>query len=110
MSDIERVEKIREFLKLNKKVFSEILGYSHPQSYTKYLSGSNSLSFNALTSLKEYNNDIDINWVLTGQGSMLLSENGNSAETEVLKKEIEYLKKSLADKEKIISMLENNKS
>ena len=44
------------------------------------------------------------------QGSMLLSENGNSAETEVLKKEIEYLKLLLTDKERIISMLDGKKS
>lgn len=146
MPEKERIEEIRFFLKKNKTEFAKILGYKTPQSYTSYLSGKSSVSMNMIKALKEYDNRFNLNWILTGQGQMLLdleSNNnrvqnidtnqgvitqmdGNSnvnyktndtsnkdcskleIENNHLKIEIELLKKSLTDKERLISLLEKN--
>ncbi|WMX12423.1 hypothetical protein [Aureispira sp. CCB-E] len=138
MTDRERIEHVRIFLGLNKTAFSKILGYTTPQSYTSYLSGKSGVSINMIKSLINHNPKISIDWVLKGQGQMLLNSdissqekiiNGdgnntqvghftnsdtnintgsNNKEIEYLKKEIELLKQSLKDKERLISVLEKN--
>lgn len=129
MPEIERIEAIRAFLKFNKKTFTEILGNSTPQSYTNFLNGSSGLSLRMIRGLKQYDPRINIDWVLTGQGQMLLSNdnsnnqkiingdgnntqighnsefnsnssiNSNTKEIEYLKKEIEHLKTVLDEKD-----------
>lgn len=134
MSEIERVEEIRNFLKFNKKTFTKILGNSTPQSYTNFLNGTSNLSMRMINGLIKHDPRLNINWILTGQGQMLLNNdtsketeilNGevkdvqikyinnkntdsNTKEVEYLKKEIELLKQSLKDKEELITMLKKN--
>lgn len=134
MTDRERVEEIRFFLKFNKKTFSEVLGYTTPQSYTSYLNGSNNLSMKMIKALKKYDSRISIDWIMEGQGEMLItgansnsqkiingdgnitqiaknsnnttnSNNSNTMEIEYLKKENEQLKQAIKDKEEIIQLL-----
>lgn len=78
MTDRKRVEKIRFFLKFNKKTFSEVLGYTTPQSYTSYLNGSNNISMKMLKALIKHDPRISMDWILKGQGQMLLSQQSNS--------------------------------
>lgn len=129
MTERERVESIRKLLKFNKKTFSEILGHTHSQNYTKYLNGDTSnLSAKAMKALVEYNSRFNLNWILTGEGDMFLNnetsnsqkiingdgnitqigdssksknniKNSNTTEVESLKKEIEHLNKLLDSKE-----------
>lgn len=128
MNERERVEGVRAFLKFNKKTFSEVLGYTYSQQYTKYLNGTTSLSIKAIKSLIEYDNRFNINWILTGQGEMFLnspkiingdnnntqvgdfnnsdnsnnkniSVNSNNKEIEYLQSKIELLEQSLKDKD-----------
>ncbi|MBL4649146.1 MAG: hypothetical protein JKY03_05395 [Aureispira sp.] len=129
MPETERLEEIRAFFKFNKKTFTEILGNSTPQSYTNFLNGSSGLSLRMIRGLKGYDPRINIDWVLTGQGQMLLSNdnsndqkiihgdvtnaqighnnefnnnsniNPNTKEIEYLKKEIEHLKVVLEEKD-----------
>jgi len=73
MSDRERLESLRFFFKKNKTEFSKILGYSTSQSYTNYLSGSNNLSMKMVKALKEYDSRVSIDWIIEGQGEMLLN-------------------------------------
>lgn len=132
MSEKERIEEIRSYLKFNKKTFSEILGYTYPQQYTKYLNGTNSLSIKAIKALIKHNNQFNINWVLTGEGNMFISNaqkiingdnndtqighirntsnsnnkniniNSHANEIELLKSKIEFLEKALEDKDERI--------
>jgi hypothetical protein len=128
MSEIERIESIRNLLKFNKKTFSEVLGYTHSQNYTKYLNGTSNLSIKAIKALIDYDNRFNINWILTGEGEMFLNnetfsnqkiingdgnitqigdnsksknniKNSNTTELEYLKKEIENLNKLLNSKD-----------
>lgn len=132
MSEKERVEEVRIFLGFNKTKFSEILGYSTPQSYTNYLSGGNNLSLKMIKALKTYDSRISIDWLLYGQGQMIISSihNKNSQvvtsnkgivsqvndshnkhhattdnKTNLLQREVEYLKQMLEAKEEIIQLL-----
>jgi predicted RNase H-like nuclease (RuvC/YqgF family) len=138
MTDRERVEHIRIFLGLNKTAFSKVLGYTTPQSYTSYLNGSNNLSMKMIKALTKHDSRISIDWVLKGQGQMLLNNdisnqqkvingdsnhaqigdnnnssinsnnNSNTKEIEYLKKEIESLNKVIKSQERLISMLEKS--
>ena len=137
MSEIERIESIRNLLKFNKKTFSEVLGYTHSQNYTKYLNGTSNLSIKAIKALIEYDKRFNINWILTGEGEMFLNNetssnqkiingdgnitqigdnsksknnlnNSNTTELEYLKNTIELLKESLKDKEELITILKKN--
>jgi hypothetical protein len=126
MTDRERLEHIRIFLGLNKTSFSKVLGYTTPQSYTSYLSGKSGVSINMIKALIKHNPKISIDWVLKGQGQMLLNNessnnqkiiNGDSNKTQIgdfnnsdnsnnknisvnsNNKEIEYLKAALKDKD-----------
>ncbi|BDS10939.1 ATG16 family protein [Aureispira anguillae] len=125
MTDRERLENLRFFFKKNKTEFSKILGYTTSQSYTNYLSGSNNLSMKMVKTLKEHDPRINIDWILSGQGEMLLSnapqntttttEQAENSRIELLKKEIQHLNEKLKDKEerlkdkdKLIAILEKS--
>lgn len=73
MSDRERLENLRFFLKKNKTEFSKVLGYTTSQSYTNYLSGSSNLSMKMIKALKQHDSRISVDWLLEGQGQMLLN-------------------------------------
>lgn len=123
MSENKRIESLREALGLNKKSFSEVLGYSTPQSYTNYINRNRSVSIKMLRALTEYNKLVNINWILTGEGDMFLkgtqsssnintsgsSRNSTCADVESLKDKIELLEKSLKDKEEIIRLMKNQR-
>ncbi|BDS12315.1 hypothetical protein [Aureispira anguillae] len=134
MSEIERVEEIRKFFNFNKKTFTKILGNSTPQSYTNFLNGTSGLSMKMIKALKDHDSRVNIDWILTGQGTMFIGGNENtqtisnkdgkishiannshnttaesSKEVEYLKRENEHLKKALEDKDEIIRLLKNQK-
>lgn len=130
MSEKERVEEVRIYFKFNKKTFSEVLGYAYSQNYTSFLNGKSNISMKMIKGLKEYDPRINIDWILTGEGSMLLGDdnsdhqkiingdgsitqvghnnefqgnnnvNSNNKEVEYLKKEIEHLKVVIDEKDK----------
>jgi hypothetical protein len=79
MTDKERIEEVRFFFKKNKTEFSEILGYTTPQSYTNYLRGANNLSMKMVKALKQHDSRISIDWILEGQGQMLLKQSNGSS-------------------------------
>lgn len=119
MTEKERIEEIRFFLKKNKTEFAKVLGYTTPQSYTNYLSSNGgSVSIKMLRALKDYEPRISVDWILNGHGQMLLNNdifdlekiiNGDGNNTQVghftnsdtnistgsNNKEIEYLKKEI---------------
>lgn len=74
MTEIERLEKVRFFLKKNKGEFAAILGYKNPQNYTSFLSGKTRLTLNMMKALKTHCNQINTNWLLWEEGPMLLPQ------------------------------------
>jgi len=92
MTEKERIEEVRVFFKITKKEFSDVLGYSSSQSYTNYLNGSNSLSMKMVRALKKYDSRINLNWLLEGEGNMLLLENSTPVKNDDLKRLKEIIK------------------
>jgi hypothetical protein len=117
MTEIERIESIRKFYKMNKKSFSEILGYSYAQNYTKYLSGDRPLSMKSIKALKDYDKSLDINWIVIGEGEMFIPQDTTPVKnkdleelTEIintLEKSNEESKKRGETIDKYIAMLED---
>lgn len=132
MSERERIEKVRNFFRFNKKTFSELLGYTRSQSYTNYLGGASNLSLKAVKLLLEYDDNINGHWILTGVGSMLLNSstsdnskiingdrnnvqvgnnnefrgnnhNNSDREANILTKKIELLEQRIKDKDVVIT-------
>jgi len=135
MTEKERIESIRFYFKKNKTEFAKALGYTNPQSYTSYLGGKRGVSIKMIKSLKDYDPRISIDWILNGQGQMLLnndssnqqkiingdanhaqigdnnnntinSNNSNTNEIELFKNKIESLTKEVESLNKVITSQE----
>ncbi|WP_052599751.1 helix-turn-helix transcriptional regulator [Aureispira sp. CCB-QB1] len=81
MTERERVEEVRLFFRFKKKEFAELLGHAYPQNYSNYLNGKSNLSIKMLKSIKEYNSNISTDWILYGQGQMLIKSNTNNIQS-----------------------------
>ncbi|WP_052592174.1 hypothetical protein [Aureispira sp. CCB-QB1] len=79
MTERERIEEVRKFLKLKKKEFAELLGYAYSQNYTNYLNGSSNLSIKMLRAIKDHIPNINADWILSGQGTMFLNSNTSTS-------------------------------
>lgn len=123
MTERERVEDIRRVLGFKKKEFSQLLGFAYQQNYSSYLNGKTNLSINMLRAIKEHSSDINTDWILSGKGRMLISDNekiingdgnttqighnnkssnnnnSNIIEVESLKKEIKSLNRVIESKD-----------
>jgi hypothetical protein len=78
MTEIKRLEEVRFFLKKEKNEFSTLLGYKYSQNYTSLLSGKTGISLKVINAIKKADSRISIDWLLWGQGSMLLSGTTNN--------------------------------
>lgn len=103
-----RIKKIRESFGISRKIFAEKLDL--PLSNLSYLeSGEREPSRQVLTKMAETFN-ININWLLLGQGEMFVDGDFNSEKTkkiEELEQKIEFLTKQKEELDKINSSLEN---
>ena len=72
IQQVERLEKIRNYIKLNQSDFAAYLDIQ-PGSYSDIKRGKNGISRNILTRLENKLN-ININWLLHGEGLMLRDE------------------------------------
>lgn len=65
-----RLKQVRKFLKLNQADFAKRLGVG-TRTYQEYEYGNTELKLSVLAKLKELG--ININWLIDGEGSMLVS-------------------------------------
>ncbi len=87
----------------NQKKFAEIVGVS-PQVISNILIGrKNAPGFKLLSSVASKFEDINAFWILTGKGEKLKKDD-TEIRIKTLNEEINLLKKSLSDKDKIISL------
>lgn len=86
---IERLEQIRKILKLSKKDFSEVLGFTQ-QAYNNYSKGKRDLQVHHLYKLQELYN-ISSDWLLTGKGHMTITNNNKTIIKETIIKNLEIL-------------------
>ncbi|MCC6290022.1 MAG: hypothetical protein IT249_19250 [Chitinophagaceae bacterium] len=122
MRPIDRLYKYLDYSKLTPYAFEQTCGISNGYLKKQFL-GKGSIGSDILEKIHKVYKDFSLKWVLTGQGEMILKtdvlmqeniqEEGTnylSAREEVillLRKQIEVLEASIADKDKIISLLEN---
>ncbi len=123
------IERLQEYLQYNR---ISAYAFEHQCQLSngylgKQIKGKGTVGSDILEKIKHHYPDVSIIWLLTGKGSMLLSaENSPSVKLppilneeqqlyftskeeviKVMNREIERLQAILADKDKIISLLEN---
>jgi hypothetical protein len=128
----ERIKSIMQVKKISVSALSRLIEQSEKSVYN-YRDGSNEPTISVFTKIVESYPDVNALWLLTGKGDMLLSGNkveeplihigsvnhgvaGQIIHTNIaacqqeiaaLKSENELLRKAVADKETIISLLQN---
>jgi len=73
---VERFKEIMEKLEMDATTLSKKIGVE-PSSISHILSGRNKPSFNFLSKLAETFPQLNINWLVTGKGEMLIDKNIN---------------------------------
>ncbi len=73
---VERFKEIMEKLEIDATTLSKKIGVE-PSSISHILSGRNKPSFNFLSKLAETFPQLNINWLVTGKGEMLIDKNIN---------------------------------
>ena len=99
MSTINRIIDFITTKGLNKNEFYKITGLSNG-----YLDKVKSIGADKIEIILNNFPDINLKWLITGNGAML--ESGTVKNDENYKERLEELKSALKDKERIISMLE----
>ena len=117
-----RLEEIRKQIKLDKRSFVKKIGYNNETSYNSIVRGDRAISSKVLTKLLENYPQFNLNWLIGGYGSMIITElldskneintdysinqaginnqvkevsYAGSSELEILKKEIEICKEKV---------------
>lgn len=70
----QRLEEVEQYFDLDYKRMANILGYSNANSYHELKRGGAKLTFARLKSLYEKFPSLNLHWLLTGEGEMLLSK------------------------------------
>ncbi len=102
----ERFNFLMKELKFNPNSFSKEIGVSQ-SSLRQIIEGDNLPSAKVLIPLVDKMPYVNLNWLIGGKGEMFLNE--STSELAQLKKEVETLRNTLADKEEIIRLLKNSK-
>ena len=105
MSEAERLEAYRVYRRMSKKEFATFIGYNTVNSLHGLLNGSKSISAKVIKHIALNCPDINIKWLLTGEGEMLIPQTNipNNLEEEYFK----LVKENSNLKTKIITLLEN---
>lgn len=74
MSDSERLNKLIEYLKLNPLQFSLSLGHKRGDRVYNILKNRNGISSDLAREITTHYNNIRFDWLLTGEGDMLKSD------------------------------------
>ncbi len=102
----QRFNILMKELKFNTNSFSKEIGVSN-SSLRQIIEGDNLPSAKVLIPLVDKMPYVNLNWLISGKGEMFLNE--STSELAQLKKEVETLRNTLADKEEIIKLLKQKK-
>ena len=69
-----RIEKIRKKFNLERKEFIKKLNYSSVNTYNAIASNSQKLSMNFIFKVNKHFSQVNLHWLLTGEGEMLLKK------------------------------------
>jgi len=101
ISQSERLKQFRKSKKLSQKEFAEVIGVYQP-NLSKYESGNKNITNDMLYKLYTYEPDLNLDWLLTGRGSMFYStqihlkiqteeQSLKDAEIKLLKEKVQHL-------------------
>jgi len=120
MTGSERIKQIVKWSGLKTTPFAKKIGYESGQSIFDLYSGKAKINAKVAVKIITIYPEISLNWILTGEGSMLKNKPDNVVANEQLEtyepknendmmllKENEFLKKQLEEKDKQISKLLN---
>ncbi len=115
--DIKRVTKAIDWLIFdnkikNKRELAEKLNYTE-SSFSQIINGKVKLSERFVKKLANFDDRININWLLTGEGEMLKNQTSTTPDTDtpanneiaILKEKIRALESILSEKERTIQIL-----
>jgi transcriptional regulator with XRE-family HTH domain len=88
-----RLKKLITYLKISNKEFAEIITIS-PNALSHYLNGRRNISNNIIAKIHK-NTGCNLNWLLTGEGEMFLTEKKLDDVEKKFLVEIECLKKEI---------------
>ena len=87
-----RIEEIRSYSKLTKKDFIKIINYKSETGYNNIIKGDRGVSQNVMKQLKLKYPYLDLNWLLTGEGTMFLDEaHVRNYDSDAIRQENRYL-------------------
>lgn len=90
-----RIKKIRQILNMSQQQYAEMMRTSQ-SNISKYERGELKPTLDFLVNLHTELN-IDINWVLTGKGSVFISADEKQIDKTVINQAIELLKKAVSE-------------
>ncbi|MEL7147806.1 MAG: hypothetical protein AAFO69_15645 [Bacteroidota bacterium] len=76
MKPIERLDQFRRIQKIKATVFEKNLGYSH-NSFSNAVSRGYGIKGDTISKILEHYPTLNINWLFTGNGNMLIDEGGD---------------------------------
>jgi len=82
MSDSERLYKLLEYLKLNPLQFSFSLGHKRGDRIYNILKNRNGISSDLAREITTHYNNIQFDWLLTGEGEMLKADQEPAVESQ----------------------------
>lgn len=91
MTDFQRLEEIKNFLGMSYNKIADVVGLKGPQSFYDIKAKKCGISYDVASKLQEYfkknlNKELNIQWLMTGEGTMLradaTSESREEAEME----------------------------
>lgn len=74
MNDYQRIENILKYLDITARALSFQLGMKSPQTFYDIKAGKCGISKDLASKIHEKYDDINVSWILTGEGEMLKSE------------------------------------
>ena len=109
MTDFQRLEEIKKILGMSYNKIADTIGMNNPQPFYDIKAGKCGISYDVASKIQEYFKNVlyknlNIDWLLTGEGEMLrtettasLSQGAESEEIRKLKERIKELEEQNAE-------------
>ncbi len=120
LDDIKRIKYVLKYTELTANGLAWKIGYKKGQTITNLVNGVTKINPKIAIKIVTTYPEIDLNWLLTGEGNFLKKQPDNAVANEqlgtyepknendmMLSEEIKFLKKQLEEKDKQISKLLN---
>jgi len=105
----QRIEALIKHLGLNPNSFSKSIGLSGNSTIARIIKGQTTPSYDTLSAICETYNWINIRWLMTGEGEMILPDQEDQVvDIEALKEKIEYQKRLIQTLQDTLDTINQN--